>query len=363
VSETHLSYVAPALLALAVALVGLALSVRSRARDERGPVWRWAGAAALVGLVLWAPPVIQEATTSPGNLALLRIAATAGEPKLGIDAGGRAVAHTVGIPPWWLQGPKGPLETIADVVTRPPVLAIASTLLGLAALVALIVLGIRRGRREDVVGATLALVLCAAVAFDTASTPNDTLDTVHYTLRWATVAGMFAWLVAGWGLARLAGGLRRELPRAATVAALGAAVAVGAVVAIVASPPTEPFGPVREATERVSAELPGDGPVRIDASHRGEGLFLAIDFQTALAYSVRRDGRAVVAPTVAELLGSAYEDGEYEQVVHVAVDRPPDRSDRVIARMRVLDTFQSTAGAGHLVSVSLGPPHRQRAAR
>ncbi|MBA3264672.1 MAG: hypothetical protein H0T69_19830, partial [Thermoleophilaceae bacterium] len=203
VAETHLSYVAPTLAATAVGLVGLVVCLRSRGRDERGPVWRWVVAAVLVGVVLWAPPLIDEATNSPGNLALLRIAATTGEPKLGIEAGGRAVVHTVGILPWWLQGPNGPLEGIADVTTRPGGLSIGSALLVLLALVAVIVPAVRRRRVGVIVGAVLALALCAAVAFDAASTPSNAVDTVHYTLRWASVAGMYAWLVLAWSLARL----------------------------------------------------------------------------------------------------------------------------------------------------------------
>ncbi|MBA3262200.1 MAG: hypothetical protein H0T69_06980, partial [Thermoleophilaceae bacterium] len=65
----------------------------------------------------------------------------------------------------------------------------------------------------------------------------------------------------------------------------------------------------------------------------------------------------------AELLGPAYADGGYEQVVRVDVDTPPHRSGRLVARLRVKDTFESKTGAGHLVSVSLGPPRGKRAAR
>jgi hypothetical protein len=120
---------------------------------------------------------------------------------------------------------------------------------------------------------------------------------------------------------------------------------------------------VRSAVERVDAELPGDGAIRVEGSSEGNGLFLAINFQAALAYSLRRDGRAVVAPAIAELLGPAYEDGGYDRVVRVDVDTPPRGSGRVVARLRVRDTFESRSDPAHVVNVSLAPGRGEPASR
>jgi hypothetical protein len=357
IAATHLSYVAPAVAVTAIGLAGLVVRLRSRA--DRRPVWPWAVTAAAICVVCWAPPVIDEVTNAPGNLSRLRTAATADEAKLGREAGGRAVVHTVGIPPWWLRAPREPLERIGDLSNSPGALSTASAALVLAALVAVALLALRRRRQDVLVGAALALALCAAVVVDAAATPRSAFDTVYYTLRWASVAGMFAWLVLGWSVATLL--LRvpgRITARPRPLVALGAAavLAAGTVVALSANPRTEPYRPIRAAVERVKAELPSGGAVRVDASGEGNGVFLAVNFQAAMVYGLRQEGRTVVAPTIAKLLGDAYADGDHARRVQVDVDRPPPAGNRVISRLAVRDTFESADTPKHIVTTSIAPP-------
>jgi hypothetical protein len=354
---THLSYVAPAVAVTVVGLGGLVLARRRQPAGERRRLWPWALAAAAITLACWIPPLIDEARNDPGNLARLRTTATADEAKLGREAGVRAVVHTVGIPPWWLQPPREPLERIGDLANAPSALSTATAALVLAALAAAGVLGLRRRRLDVAAGAAVALALCAAVAADASSTPRDAFDTVYYTLRWASVAGMFGWLVLGWAVAtllRLPDPLRRHRT---TVTAVGAAavVAVGAAVAFSVDAPTEPYRPVRAAVERVKAELPPDAAVRVDAAGEGNGIFLAVNFQAGIVYALRHEGREVVAPTIAKLLGEAYADGDYEERVRVDVDRPAPPGNRVVARLSVRDTFESADDPKHDVTVSLAP--------
>ena len=68
--ETHIPYAAPvaALGALTVAV----LAARAWRGDlDRGRLLRWGGAAVALGLVLAAPPLVEEVTHDPGNLSIL----------------------------------------------------------------------------------------------------------------------------------------------------------------------------------------------------------------------------------------------------------------------------------------------------
>jgi hypothetical protein len=91
-AQTHLSFVAPA---LGLTVVGMACGLVS----GRPPL-RWAIAAIVVGVVCWTPPLIEQATHSPGNLVLLERSAFEEHSTLGIEAGWRSLVHTVGVPPW-----------------------------------------------------------------------------------------------------------------------------------------------------------------------------------------------------------------------------------------------------------------------
>jgi hypothetical protein len=357
VVATHLSYAPPALAVIIVGLAGLVVWRRSSAPEGGPSMWPWVMAAVLMGLACWTPPVIDEVRHNPGNLAVLRAAATADEPKLGLAAGARAVVHTVGAPPWWLQAPRQPLERIVDVSTRPGGLMIVSALLAVSGLAAITLLGLRRRRHDVVVAGLLGLTALAAVAVEVASTPTESADALYYTLRWASVAGMFVWLVVGWSLGTLLAGTPLRAPHPRLVAlGVAATAAVAGVVAFAADPPTEPYRPVRAATDRVVDDMTADGAVRVDSSG---GLFLAVQFQAGIVYSLRRDGHKVVAPGISNLLGRAYANSDYERLVRVDVDGPPPPGTRLISRQSVRDTYEPSSTPKHIISVSaLSSPPR-----
>ena len=155
VAQTHLTFVGPAVGVTLVGLVGLALSRRAPRR--------WVLGSLAVALVCWSAPLIDQATNDPGNLRLLVRAATTDVPTLGSSAGWKAVVHMAGIPPWWLQDERNPLERLGDLTARPSALAIGSTLLVLAGLGAITIIGWRRRRPEVWAAGALGLVLCLAV--------------------------------------------------------------------------------------------------------------------------------------------------------------------------------------------------------
>jgi hypothetical protein len=312
---------------------------------------RWLAAAILVAVVCWSGPLIDQATNRPGNVVLVMRAATADQPTVGLDQGWRALVHAIGAVPWWLREPQVPVERLVDLAVAPGAVATGSTILVLGGL-ASITLWARRRRRGDLVAAgALGLVLCAALVLVTASAPERSVDTLGYSLRWASPVGMWVWLALGWSLVtlvRLPGGLAgrpglalRVLRQRSAVAAAGVCLvaAVSGVVAASGELIREPYDPVRTITDRLEAELPPTRPVRVEVASGGEAGFFALGFGPGITYGLRSEGREVTAPQYAGYLGPEYEArvGKDEVVVRVDVDTPPARREpgRVIVRLAV----------------------------
>jgi hypothetical protein len=184
-AQSHLTFATPALFLLGAGCIGLAVT----GPRDRGEPRTWVIAALAVGLVCWSFPLIDQAVHRPGNLVLLARAATTGQETLGWDVGWHALAHTIGVVPWWLEEPRTALEWITDLGTGVGFLTTVTTLLALAALVAVAVVGWRRRRPEVWAVGVLGLLLALAVASDAASTPQEQVGTVSYTLRWTSPGG------------------------------------------------------------------------------------------------------------------------------------------------------------------------------
>jgi hypothetical protein len=348
-SQSHITFAMPAASAVLVAVVGLVLHRRRRARDPQAAddapaLRRWIIVSVVVGAVCWSAPLVDQAVHRPGNFVLLYRATSADEPTLGASAGLRTVAHAMGVRPWWLDRPQGPLERIADLTTEASAARIATAALLLACLAAALALGVRR-RRADVVAATaIALLWSAALVATAASVPTRSSHTVGYLLFWGSAAGAIAWLVAGWSLWTLLGGrvaarVHAASPRlraGAAVAGVAAAVVAGAAVAAGGAHADEPFDDQRAIHRAVAAALPSDGAVRIDAASSPEASFTALAFQAGLVYDLRRDGRTVRAQFLADALGDQYgrRDGR-QHVVRIDADRPAPRAARVLTRLSV----------------------------
>jgi hypothetical protein len=339
--QCHLGFLVPAAGAFAVGVGGLAVS--RRWRPGAPPLRAWLVAAAVVGVVCWSAPLIDQVVNRPGNGVLVLRAATTGQATVGFDSAWRAVVHTVGIPPWWLREPQAGLERTVDLTTSPGAVRVLSAAAVLVALALLAATGWRRRRPDALAAGALGLVLSAAVLVVVRSTPEGSAATLVYSLRWTSPAGMWVWLVLGWSLATLLPPLPRPGPRAAralSAAGLVAAVAVGAVVAADGRLKPEPYDEVRAVADRLDAALrEGDG-VRVDVSSSPDGSFMALGFGSAVVYALRRDGRTVTAPTYASYLGPEYGAGASEpseRIVHVAVDSAPPAGAGTIARMTLVD--------------------------
>ena len=315
--QSHLTFAAPAVGVTAVGLIGLVLT--------RRPPLPWVLAALAVLLVCWSAPLVEQAKERPGNLVLLGRAAFADEPTAGIDTGWHAVVRTVGVRPWWLQDPDDPVQRARQLRGDPGALATLTAVLVLAGLVAAAIAGWRRRRFDVLTAAALALVLCGALAQVAASTPTATYDTLGYTLRWSSPAGMFVWLALGWAAVELLAGARLPRPRdgrRAVASALVATTAAGIVVSAVAVPRRDPYAQMRTIGDQLKAELPARGSVRVDARINRQTIFLAFMLQAGAVYSLRSDGRDVVAPSIAIGMGKHYNRESATRRIRVEVGHP-----------------------------------------
>lgn len=332
VVQCHLTFVPPAMAVLAIALAGLGhrrgwfQRLRSFGRGvDQGPAQphdrgfqRSVWIAAALALVCWAPPLIEQAVHRPGNV--VAVLESNGGPKVGLSAGWHVVVKAVGVPPWWLTSRQSVGDRISDALTRPPLLGQLSAALLLVALAALLVLAVRRRRDDIVAGAAIALGLLLALASVAALTPLQHLLwlTLGYTLWWGSLAGMFAWLVLGWGawtlLSSGTGAIASRLRSAAggpgrnwvgRVAALVALVAAATVVAAAEHRDLNQseYGPVRALIERVLARIPNAGVIRLERTGTSDAAY---NYESALVYAFRHRGQHVVSHDLGPLLGTGY---------------------------------------------------------
>jgi hypothetical protein len=355
VVQCQLAFVPPSLGLIAVALVGLGFSLR-RARSEvdagrprrLGPPWAWALAAVVVAIACWTPPAIDQIEGHPGNLTWVVRAATVNTSKLGPAVGAHAVVRAVGVPPWWLRNPASPWDRKYEVRTRSSAVATITTVLVLMLLLALAAVGLLRRRAELWAGALIALALCAGLFAVAEATPTKRVlaETLGYTLWWGSPAGMFAWLMAAWGMVVLAAELApvRLRPRihvpslaaatggAAIVVALGAAVAAGAR----ADYHLPEYRPLARMYSGLHRGVPAGRTVRL-LGFLGNSTFR---FKQAARFAMLRRGIRPLSPGIDVRLGTWYDidHRRYDCTVYVEDGaRRPARSAVAVARTRFDD--------------------------
>jgi hypothetical protein len=307
VAQAHLAYVIPTVGVLLVALGGLVIERRALPGSGLRHVRRWVIAAAVAGLVCWSAPLTEQARHRPGNMVLLVRATLANDATLGSAPAWHAVVDTVGVPAAWLRPWGDQLQDIADVRGAPAATANASALLGLAGLLALLVLATRRRRHDVATSAALGLVLCASVAGVTRGLSTKDAGVLIYSLRWASVAGMWIWLTTIWAVwALIAGTTRVHWIRAAAAPWAMVIVAVVAVWAI-AGQHRQGFSldpRLSAPAKRVAAAVPDGATARLDTPDDSRGRLVA----PAIAYALRREGTRVLVPdSFAPYFGRRYE--------------------------------------------------------
>ncbi len=264
--QTHLSFVYVVTIVMVAAFGGAVWSTRSAgwaggSDIDRRPSWRRPLlATAIVAVLAWIQPLIDQ-VAGEGNLVALASAGTSGDGQtIGLRLGTRLVASVVALPPWW--GRSGFSETIVatGVVTDGTSVDVAEgnvagglvAALGLlvvaAVLGAVIVFGWRRRSRPTVTIGALAAVAVAAALVTTVVTPVNLIGLSPHQLRWL-------WPISMLVLAAAAFAVATETPRRVVRPVGVAAVAVFAALAL----PTyaAPEGPTRERghTETVAQLL------------------------------------------------------------------------------------------------------------
>ncbi len=228
-----------------------------RSTAARRDAFRALVVAAVVGFVLWIPPLLDQLTQSPSNVsAALDALADANEPAVGLADAARAVATELGPDASWLGFPQRleGLSPTLDLDLSP------MSALGIVALAAATAIGARSGPLRGpnraqhgggdgeprstagawVVGATALVAIGGAVL-----AMSRLLGPLFVWLpQWLRVVGMTTWLAAGWcAAAALRPSERVRTVLDATFAALTAIVVVLSMVdAVTYEPAPDPLG-------------------------------------------------------------------------------------------------------------------------
>lgn len=319
VAQAHLTFAPPGLGALLVGLGGLAIMRgwlpgrrTRRTAAAGGNAAPWVLGAALAALICWSGPILDQAIHRPGNFAAVARSIGRG-PSVGWRIGWHALVRAVGVPPWWLTARRSVGDRLVDVFHAPGVFSDLTAVLLLIALAALTVEGWRRRQPSMVAAPVLAIALCLALATVTASTPTEHLlwMTLGYTLWWGSPAGMWIWLVLGWGYGTLIA-RRISVPvawqaRLAAVVLVPAAL-IAAAVALAEGPDLNQveYRPIRALVSAVLQRVPAHETVRIDRTALSDPAY---NYEAALLYALRRHGDHVVSPDLAVLLSAGYAPG------------------------------------------------------
>jgi hypothetical protein len=304
-------------------------------------VWPWALAALLVAAACWTEPAIDQIENTPGNLTMIARTVEHRGATLGATVGWNAVVRSVGVRPWWLYVPASEWERKADVRQTPSRGRVDSTLALLAALALAGLIGALRRRWDLAAAAVIGLGLCAAIGSEAASNPSATLlaETLGYTMWWGSELGLWVWLILAWalwlglvGLSRLALAplLRRARARRmappvrvrlaaialASLASLGAVVAVGGAVAATAKPDSHQYEyrPIRAVAAGIERVIPPGQTIAYDLGALDVGTQ---PMEPAIRFFLVRHGDRPLANGSFPRLGSYYE--RYERAVQWTV--------------------------------------------
>jgi hypothetical protein len=311
VIQTHVGYGL-----LVVGLLVLVLLVAVLGRDRTG-LGRWFALAGLVLVVLWLPPLIQQAAGHPGNLGEVaryfvhppqytaqQAASIDAGPAVGWKTGFGVMGRQLTPPGPWLTGRETDKFGFAASAALWPAVLVVLAVIGAGAL------AWWRGARDAarLAGAAVFLVVLGVVA-----TARVNGFVAPYLVRWWWVVALVLWLSIGWCIAAALGvvpvrqgadgsplgrrGLRLLAPAAGLVAAAGTVALVAASVAA-ALPAPLPVAPASTAIAHLApstaAAVGRGGPELLSwmdpesLSGIGSGMFVAL----------HRAGVDVVAPPV-----------------------------------------------------------------
>ena len=220
--QTHLSFVYT-IIFVSVAATGLAVwSVRHA--GPAAPQWRRPLlASALVLVLAWIQPFLDQVAGEGNLFALLETRGSDASPTYELGASLRVVASIVALPPWWGRSGFGTSDiTSADVTNAQ---SSSGATIGLAIVVALlgavVVAGLRRRSRATVTIGTLAVVAVVAAIVSMTLSPIGVVGFSLHQLRWL-------WPISAFVLAAILFGISEWRParQPAKVLLLGATAAL-----------------------------------------------------------------------------------------------------------------------------------------
>ncbi|HEX2383785.1 MAG TPA: hypothetical protein VHI95_14175 [Acidimicrobiales bacterium] len=312
VLQTHLSYAVLVPVLAIWGTVALAWTLRNRKQSDpdgwpvlRRKARRTSLFSAAVFVVLWAPPLFEEAVHGrDGNLSLL--VSTIGKAKqtVGWGFGSRMVAAILSLPPWWMRPSFGdafvpktngrPLPGVQPELAHVPTLVASLVSLAFAATLLGVLLWDARRRADRTASAALATALVAAGgALVTAGTlPRGFFGIAPHQFRWLWPVSLFILFAALLAIAR------RLPPVRATQAT--AVFAVGALVLALLDLPTknQRVGPSADAgsipaTHTLLSQLgalDGSGTLLFDV----KGLRFAEPYSVPVINALDRRGVEIV---------------------------------------------------------------------
>jgi hypothetical protein len=226
-AQTHVPYLAITLGLGAVAAVAV---VR---HEDRARALRWSAAAVVLGLVLWAPPVIDQIVHRPGNFTLLyRHFTDPPEPPVGLGTGVRlALLHLdfSGL----AAGRNGSTGSLV-VATSEPTGSVVPGVVVLVVWLAAAVVAFRR-RHRTLLG--LHAVVAAGLVFGAISMGRIFGDLWYYLMLWAWAVGALLVLAVVLTVATFLGERERRIGTALLAAVTVVSAALFAVDARHAQPP------------------------------------------------------------------------------------------------------------------------------
>jgi hypothetical protein len=207
-AQTHVGSVG--VVGAGVVAAGVTVVVTRRARRSDRRLWI---VSAVVGAVLWIPPVVDASAHRGGNLrALVSFWTSAHDHVTGWSRAARIVGAELAVDPPWITGrlPKKGFLPGVDPGWTVPVLAVV--------FVVALVVAARRARPDALRlgGVTIAFALVAWVSV--ARIVDEPFD---YLVRWTELTGVLVWLTVGWTVLELVRGVEPVRARR-TVGALGA---------------------------------------------------------------------------------------------------------------------------------------------
>ena len=282
--QTHVGNAVLSLPLLVAGAVGLAVAERRSGRPLRalGPA---AGLAALVGVVAWLPPLIDQIANDPGNLRTIFrwFRATEGRTRT-LAQGWGVVSAPFAAAPEWITGRERLTPLLEPTYVYDRLVPVLLVPLLVAAVVAWRRPGAGAERRLFVTWAVASVCGIVGVA--------RTADVVYaYRLYWAWVLGGVGAVAAVWvawtALTRWRPSVERRVLVPGAVAALGVLAVASSIGAVDAGEPQDETSAAMAAILPgvLDALPPGDGDVVVEGT-----AFMGSVYRTGVVVALERRG-------------------------------------------------------------------------